>query len=296
MAAGQYQTLESLTRTMKILFLGDILGRAGRDAVIATVPELRRQYGLDFVIVNGENAAHGFGITPEICASLYAVGVDCITTGNHVWDQRQIINHIDGDPKLLRPLNFSDGTPGRGFNTYRLADGRQVLVINAMARLFMELNDDPFAAVDKVLSRFQLGRTVQAVVLDFHGEATSEKMAMGHYLDGRASLVVGTHTHVPTADLHILKGGTAYQTDAGMCGDYDSVIGMEKTISLARFTQRLPTDRMSPSGGEATVCGLLLETDDATGLARRVAPLRIGGMLQPMRPDASWEAAAVAAG
>tara|TARA_X000000368_G_scaffold402927_2_gene377346 strand:+ start:2073 stop:2918 length:846 start_codon:yes stop_codon:yes gene_type:complete len=273
---------------VKILFLGDLVGRSGRDAVINAVPDLRERYGLDFVVVNGENAAHGFGITPEICNSLYAAGVDCITTGNHIWDQRQIINHIGGDGRLLRPLNFIKGTPGNGFGVYKLDDDRQVLVINAMARLFMELNDSPFDAIEKLLDRYRLGDNVQAVILDFHGEATSEKMAMGHYLDGRASLVVGTHTHVPTADLHILAGGTAYQTDAGMCGDYDSVIGMEKTVSLAKFTQRLPTERMSPATGEATISGLLLETDDATGLAKRVTPLRMGGALQPATPDASW--------
>ena len=277
---------------MKILFLGDLVGRTGRDAVINAVPGMRTRYGLDFVVVNGENAAHGFGITPEICTSLYNAGVDCITTGNHVWDQRQIINHIDGDGRLLRPLNFPAGTPGNGFGVYRLEDGRQVLVVNAIARLFMELNDSPFAALDKLLERYQLGRNVDTILLDFHGEATSETMAIGHYLDGRVSLVVGTHTHVPTADLHVLENGTAYQTDAGMCGDYNSVIGMEKTVSVARFTQRLPTERMSPATGEATICGLILETDDATGLAKRCAPIRMGGRLQPIEPDASWLAAA----
>lgn len=273
---------------MKLLFLGDIMGRSGRDAVIDAVPGLRARFGLDFVVVNGENSAHGFGITPEICASLYAAGVDCITTGNHVWDQRQIINHIDGDVRLLRPLNFMAGTPGRGFHVYRTASDKRVLVINAMARLFMELNDDPFRAIDQLLDRHRLGRDVDAIMLDFHGEATSEKMAMGHYLDGRVTLVVGTHTHVPTADLHIMAGGTAYQSDAGMCGDYDSVIGMDKAISLAKFTQRLPTDRMNPASGDATLSGLLVETDETTGLARRVAPLRRGGCLLPAEPEDEW--------
>ncbi|MBV6633434.1 MAG: TIGR00282 family metallophosphoesterase [Alphaproteobacteria bacterium] len=279
---------------MKIMFLGDVVGRSGRDAVLNAVPDLRARYGLDFVVVNGENAAHGFGITPDICSSLYNAEVDCITTGNHVWDQRQIINHIDGDERLLRPLNFPAGTPGRGFSIFKLSDGRQVMVINAIARLFMELNDSPFAALDRLLERYELGRNIDAVLLDFHGEATSEKMGMGHHLDGRVSLVVGTHTHVPTSDLFILPGGTAYQTDAGMCGDYDSVIGMRKSSSTARFTQRLPTERAEPATGEATICGLLLETDDATGLAKRVTPIRMGGQLQPAIPDDSWRATAAA--
>ncbi|MEO0393770.1 MAG: TIGR00282 family metallophosphoesterase [Pseudomonadota bacterium] len=274
---------------MKILFLGDVVGRGGRDAVLAAVPMLRKRYGVDFVIVNGENAAHGFGITPDMCAKFYEAEIDCITTGNHVWDQDKIINYIDSDGRLLRPINFPANTPGHGFGLYKLSDGRQILVVNAIARLFMELNDSPFAAMDKLLARYQLQQNIDAIILDFHSEATSEAMAMGHHLDGRVSLVVGTHTHVPTADLHILKGGTAYQTDAGMCGDYDSVIGMEKAPSTARFVQRLPTGRHQPAMGEATVCGLLLETDDSTGLAKRCTPIRRGGRLQPVEPDASWQ-------
>jgi metallophosphoesterase (TIGR00282 family) len=265
---------------MRILFLGDVVGRAGRDAVVAAVPVLRTQHSLDFIIVNGENAAHGFGISPEICLQFYAAGVDCVTTGNHIWDQRAIINHIGQDRQLLRPLNFP-GAMGRGFEIYSLKDGRRILVVNAMARLFMELTDNPFTAIDQLLIKNRLGSDVQAIVLDFHGEATAEKMAMGHFCDGRVSLVVGTHTHIPTADAQILPGGTAYQTDAGMCGDYNSVIGMEKAPAIARFVQRMPTDKLSPASGEASVCGLIVETDDVTGLAKSIQPLRMGGQLQP---------------
>lgn len=266
---------------MRILFLGDVVGRTGRDAVTGAIPDLRQSLNLDFVIVNGENAAHGFGISPDICKQFYDVGVDCLTTGNHVWDQRTIINHIAQDHRLLRPLNFPDGSMGRGYEIYSLKDGRKIMVVNLMARLFMELTDNPFTVLDKLLNRVRLGHDVQAIVLDFHGEATAEKMAMGHFCDGRVSLVVGTHTHVPTADAQILPNGTAYQTDAGMCGDYDSVIGMEKAPALARFIQRMPTDRLSPALGEASLCGVIVETDDKTGLAISVQPFRRGGRLHP---------------
>ena len=266
---------------MRILFLGDVVGRTGRDAVVAALPDLRARHRLDFVIVNGENSAHGFGISPEICQQFYAAGVDCLTTGNHVWDQRAIINHIGQDRQLLRPLNFPEGAMGRGAEIYTLKDGRRILVVNLMARLFMELTDNPFTAIDRLLDKNRLGRDVHAIVLDFHGEASAEKMAMGHFCDGRVSLVVGTHTHIPTADAQILPGGTAYQTDAGMCGDYDSVIGMEKAPAIARFIQRMPTDRLSPASGEPSLCGLIVETDDVTGMAISIAPLRQGGRLQP---------------
>jgi len=268
---------------MRILLCGDVVGRSGRAVVTESMPRLRRELGLDFVVVNGENAAAGFGITDKICAEFYAAGVDVITTGNHVWDRRDIMMYIAGDPHLLRPANFPAGAPGNGSFLYTSADGRRVHVINVMARLFMDALDDPFAAVDAALAAQPLG-AVHAVVVDFHGEATSEKMSMGHFADGRASLVVGTHSHVPTADAQILPGGTAYQTDAGMCGDYDSVIGMQKQAAIARFTSKLPGERLQVAEGPATLCGVLVETDDATGLARRVAPLRLGGRLAPHLP------------
>jgi 2',3'-cyclic-nucleotide 2'-phosphodiesterase len=268
---------------MRVLLCGDVVGRPGREVVAAEVPRLRRALALDFVVVNGENAAHGFGITDRICAELYANGVDVITTGNHVWDRREIMAYIGGDPRLLRPLNFPPGTPGNGHGVYRLADGRAVVVANAMARLFMDAIDDPFAAVDRLLGAHPLGE-VAAIFIDFHGEATSEKTAMGHFCDGRASAVIGTHSHVPTADFRILEAGTAYMTDVGMCGDYDSVIGMRKEGAVARFVTKLPGDRLEVAEGHATLCAVLVETDDATGLARAVEPVRIGGRLAPHWP------------
>ena len=275
---------------MRVAFLGDIVGRAGRKAVTERLPDLRRQLDLDFVVVNGENAAGGFGITESICQELFAVGVDAISGGNHSWDQREALSFIEREPKLLRPVNYPAGTPGRGAATFEARRGRKVLVINVMGRLFMDPLDDPFAAVERELTRHTLGATVDFVLVDVHAEASSEKMAMAHLLDGRVSLVVGTHTHVPTADAVILAGGTAYQTDAGMCGDYDSVIGMQKDGSITRFTRKLPTARMQPAEGEATLCGVFVETDDRTGLARRIEPLRLGGKLKPALPETALAA------
>ncbi len=269
---------------MRILFCGDIVGRSGRQALQDHLGLLRRRLALDFVIVNGENAAHGFGITEAICKEIYGFGADVITTGNHAWDQREIVSYIDGDSRLLRPLNYQAGTPGQGAGVYTTPQGKRVLVANVMCRLFMELLDDPFAAAEAILAQHSLGRTVDAVVIDVHGEATSEKMAFGHSFDGRASLVVGTHTHVPTADEQILPGGTAYQTDAGMCGDYDSVIGMRKHTAIARFRKKIVNERLHPADGEATLCALFVETDDRTGLATHVEPVRIGGRLRPHMP------------
>jgi len=269
---------------MKILMVGDVVGKSGRTAIADHLPELREQLDLDFIVVNGENAAHGFGITDKICASLYQLGADVITTGNHVWDQREIMNYIGGDPKLLRPLNYPEGTPGNGFGIYEARDGKKVMVIHAMGRLFMDPLDDPFAGVEQVLAKYTLAAEVQAILVDFHGEASSEKLSMGHFLDGRVSAVVGTHTHVPTADYQILVGGTAYQTDLGMTGDYDSVIGMKKRTATERFTTKLPQGRLEPAEGEATLCGLIIETDDRTGLSKSVAPLRVGGRLSQALP------------
>ena len=212
---------------MRILFLGDVVGRDARDEILARVPELRRSCNLDAVIVDVDNAAHGFGITGQICEEFYKAGVDCLTGGNHVWDQREIIPHIERDPRLLRPLNYSAAAPGRGSYMIETPRGLKILVVHLMARLFMETVDSPFAAMEKVLGEYRLGKNVNAIFVDFHGEATSEKQAMGLYCDGRVSFVVGTHTHVPTADARILPKGTGYQTDAGMCGNYESVLGMD---------------------------------------------------------------------
>ena len=270
---------------MRLLFCGDIVGRSGRDAVKKHVPALRRDFDIDFVVANGENAAGGFGITGKICEELFAAGVDVISGGNHSWDQRETLDYIGRQPRLLRPHNYPAGTPGRGSAVFDAGRGRKVLVLNVMGRLFMDPLEDPFACVDSELAKHRLGGTVQAAILDFHAEATSEKMAIGHHADGRVSLVVGTHTHVPTADSMILPGGTAYQSDAGMCGDYDSVIGMDKTVPIQKFIRKLPTERMSPALGEGTFCGVFLETDDKTGLATAVSPVRLGGKLQPVIPQ-----------
>ena len=270
---------------MRLLFLGDIMGRSGRDAVIARLPGLRQTLGLDAVVANAENAAHGFGVTAKICAEFFEAGVDAITLGNHSWDQREMIGHIDQEARILRPLNYPPGTPGRGAAVYTLPRGRKILVIQVMGRLYMDPLDDPFAAVEKELARTRLGPGgVDAILVDVHAEASSEKMAMAHYCDGRVSAVVGSHSHIPTADAQILSKGTAYQTDAGMCGDYDSVIGMTKDNAIARFVRKMPGDRLTPAEGEATVCGIFVETDDKTGLATRIAPLRLGPRLAETMP------------
>ncbi|MBX3491689.1 MAG: YmdB family metallophosphoesterase [Parvibaculum sp.] len=269
---------------MRLLFLGDIVGRSGRDALVAELPGLRRQLGLDFVIVNGENAAGGFGITGAICDEVFDAGADVITLGNHSWDQREALVHIEREPRLIRPVNYPSGTPGRGATLVESASGARVLVVNALGRVFMEALDCPFEAVDRQLDACPLGQAADAIVIDMHAEATSEKMAMGHFCDGRVSLVVGTHSHVPTADAQVLPGGTAYQTDAGMCGDYNSVIGMEKDEPLNRFITKIPSGRFQPAMGPATLCGVFVETDAASGLARRVEPVRIGGRLRTALP------------
>ncbi len=270
---------------MRILFLGDIVGRSGRRAVLDQLTEMREKLRADFVIVNGENAAGGFGITEKICTQLLDAGADVITTGNHTFDQREALVFIERQPRLLRPVNYPPGTPGRGAGLFEAADGGQVLVINPMGQIYMPSLDDPFAAIERELAACPLGTGCDAIVIDMHAEITSEKMAMGQFCDGRASLVAGTHTHIPTADAQILPQGTAYQTDAGMCGDYDSVIGMDKDEPLTRFTRKIPSARFTPAGGEATICGVFIETDAATGLAKAIAPVRTGGRLAPAWPD-----------
>ena len=269
---------------MKILICGDVMGKAGRKAVENNLPDIRQRLDLDFVILNGENAAHGFGITDKICKTFYNAGTDVITTGNHVWDQREIIKYIESDNKLLRPMNYPTGTPGVGFGIFEAHRGRKVMVLNIMGRLFMDPLDDPFSAVEDALANQYLGKTVDAIIVDFHAEATSEKQGMGHFLDGRVSAVVGTHTHTPTADSQILPGGTAFQSDIGMIGDYDSVIGMKKELATKRFTTKISQGRLEPAEGEATFCAVYVETDDSTGLAKKVGALRMGGRLKKEWP------------
>jgi 2',3'-cyclic-nucleotide 2'-phosphodiesterase len=267
---------------MRILFLGDVVGRAGRDALVAGLPGLRQRLDVDLAVVNAENASHGFGLAPDMAQAMFAAGADVLTLGNHAWDRREIVPYIEGEPRLIRPINFTAGTPGQGSVIAVARDGRRVLVLQAMCRLFMELSDDPFRLTAEALARHRMGEggTVSAIVIDLHGEATSEKAAFAHSFDGRASLVAGTHTHVPTADHRVLPGGTAFVSDAGMCGDYDSVIGMEKGAASARFWRRVPGERLSPAAGEATLCGVVVTTDDGTGLAVGIAPVRVGGSLE----------------
>src|SRR5580700_304646 len=257
---------------MNILFLGDIIGKPGREAVAAHLPELKAALKPDLVIVNGENAAGGFGLTRAIAEEFFAMGIDVISTGNHWADQKEILTYIDSEDRILRPVNYPKGTPGRGANLYKTPSGQSVLVVNVMGRVFMDALNDPFAAVDAELSACVLGEGADAIVVDMHAEATSEKMAMGHFCDGRASLVVGTHQHVPTADAQILPAGTAYQTDAGACADYDSVIGMDKSEPLQRFLRKISSQRFTPATGPATLCGVFVEIN-AKGLAARIEPV-----------------------
>ena len=270
---------------MRILFVGDVVGRAGRAAVSEYLPGFVRDWSLDLVVVNGENAAGGFGITEAIYQELLDAGADAITLGNHAWDQREALVFIERAPKLVRPANFPRGTPGRGSTLVETKNGKRALILNAMGRVFMTPFDDPFAAIARELDACPLRQAVDAIVVDFHCEASSEKQAIGFFCDGRASLVVGTHTHVPTADHQVLHGGTAYMTDAGMTGDYDSIIGMQKDEPLRRFQSGIPSARFEPAGGTATLSGVAVETDDSTGLAVKVAPLRVGGRLSPAAPD-----------
>jgi metallophosphoesterase (TIGR00282 family) len=265
---------------MRILFVGDIVGRSGRTVLNDRLPRLVVDWKLDLVIVNGENAAGGFGITEAIYREFIDAGADAITLGNHAWDQREALVFIARAPKLVRPLNFPAGTPGRGVALVEAKNGARVLVLNALGRVFMEPLDDPFTGIDREITACPLGSAADAIVVDLHAEATSEKQAMGHYLDGRVSLLVGTHTHAPTADHRVLSGGTAYVSDVGMTGDYDSVIGMNKEEPLGRFLRRIPSGRFEPATGPATLCGVAVETDDATGLALSITPVRLGGRLE----------------
>jgi len=278
---------------MRFAFFGDVVGRSGREALAEHLPGLRRVLDLEFVIINAENAAAGFGITEATAKELFEAGADCLTLGNHSWDQKEALTYIVREPRLIRPANYPvlSDAPGRGSNVYETARGQRILVINLLGRVHMDALDDPFAAADRELEACPLGAAVDAVIVDMHCEATSEKMAMGHFCDGRASLVVGTHTHVPTADAQILNGGTAYQTDAGACCDYDSVIGNQKEEPLRRFTTRISGGRYQPASGPATVCGVYVETDDRTGLAKRIEPIRIGGRLKETVPVVELEKA-----
>jgi metallophosphoesterase (TIGR00282 family) len=268
---------------MRLLFVGDVVGRAGRAIVAQRLPELRERWRLDLVVVNGENAAGGFGITEAIFQEFLDAGADAVTLGNHAFDHREALGFIDRQPRLIRPHNFPPGAPGRGAALVETRTGAKALVVNLMGRVFMDALDDPFRAIDVELGLTPLG-ACDVALIDFHAEASSEKQAFGHHVDGRASLVVGTHTHVPTADARILTGGTAFMTDVGMTGDYDSVIGMAKEEPVRRFLKKTPGARMEPAMGEATLSAVAVETG-ADGRAVKIGPVRIGGKLSAAAPD-----------
>ena len=268
---------------MRILFVGDVVGRSGRNAIAEYLPGMVKDWSLDLVVVNGENAAGGFGITEAIYQEFLDAGADAVTLGNHSWDQREALVFIERAERLVRPANYPRGTPGRGAALVETKNGKHALVVNALGRVFMTPFDDPFAALERELGACPLGVAADAIVVDFHCEATSEKQGVGFFCDGRASLVVGTHTHVPTADHRIMPGRTAFMSDVGMTGDFDSVIGMNKDEPLNRFLRKIATSRFEPASGPATLCGLAVETD-AKGLAGKVAPVRLGGGLEEARP------------
>jgi metallophosphoesterase (TIGR00282 family) len=270
---------------MKILFLGDVVGRSGRTAIIEQLAKLREDWKLDFIVVNGENASNGAGLTSAHAKALLDAGADVLTLGDHSFDQKDMIQFCESEPRIIRPLNFSKSAPGKGAKVFEASRGRKVLVAQALGQVFMKRPfDDPFSALETVLKAHPMGGNVNASLIDIHCEATSEKMAVGHFCDGRASIVVGTHTHVPTSDTMILPGGTAFQSDAGMCGDYNSVIGMDKAEPLRRFITGMPKGRFEPANGEATLSGIYVETDDRTGKATRVEAVRQGGRLSQQGP------------
>jgi hypothetical protein len=260
---------------MRILYCGDVVGRPGREVVVENAAFLREKFKLDALIVNGENAAHGFGITPDICRKFFSAGVDLLTTGNHVFDVQDILPVLDSEKRIIRPLNYPAGTLGRGYALLELLGGKRLLTVQVMGRVFMEALDCPVKALEALLKQYRLGGNVDAILVDIHAEATSEKISFAHYFDGQVSAVFGTHTHVPTADECVLKKGTAYQTDVGMCGDYDSVLGFEEKAPIARLIKKYPTERLIPSKGKGTLCGIFVETDDKTGLAKHVERVKI---------------------
>lgn len=265
---------------MKLFFCGDIVGRSGREAALSHLPRLKAEHAFDFVVASGDNAAGGFGITSAVARELLAGGVDVITGGDHIWDQKEILPYLAQEKRLLRPANFPDSAPGAGSGLFEAVSGRKVFVVHLLGQVFhKEHAACPFATANQLLEGVRMPAGAQAILVDFHAEATSEKMAMGHHLDGRVSLVVGSHTHVPTADARILPRGTAYQTDAGMCGDYNSVIGFAPEGPLQRFLTKISRVPLEPASGEGTLCGVMVETDDTTGLAKAVTAIRRGGVL-----------------
>ncbi len=260
---------------MRILFIGDVVGRSGRDKLAAELPHLQKVHAIDVTIVNGENAAHGFGMTPSICHDMFGLGVDVITAGDHVWDQKELIPYLSREKRLLRPHNFPPSNPGCGLVVHTLTNGKKILIIHLLAQVFhKEHVACPFAAADEILKQYSMPGNVSAIFVDFHGEATSEKNALGQYLDGRVSAVIGTHTHIPTADARILPKGTAFQTDAGMCGDYNSIIGFKKEAVLQRFITKNQKHKLEVATGDASLYAVIIETDDNTGLTKAIENIK----------------------
>lgn len=259
---------------MRLIYCGDVVGRAGREAVLNNIADIREKYAPDVFIVNVENAAHGFGVTPGICREFLEKGIDALVTGNHVWQQRELIPFLNDCKQIIRPLNYPETLPGRGALEITLANGKKILIVQLLGRLFMEAVDCPVQAVDKLLKSYTLGKNIDAVFVDIHAEATSEKLAMGYYLDGKVSVVAGTHTHVPTADYRLLRQGTAYITDVGMCGDYDSVLGFEIDEPINRLARKYSGGRLTVSKGKGTLYGIIVDIDD-TGRALSIEQLVI---------------------
>ena len=264
---------------MKILICGDVVGRSGREIVEKEIPILRKKEKIDFVVLNGENAASGFGITKKICEKFYSIGIDVITSGNHIWDQKEILDYINKDLRLLRPCNFPMNSPGSGYGTYKIDNGKIICVINVMCRLFMDSLESPFESVKKIIELIKSKYDDVIILVDVHGESTSEKMALAHFFDGQVNAIFGTHTHVPTADLQVLEKGSFFQTDLGMCGDYDSVIGMSKQNSLNKFLKK-DSKKHFPATGDATLCGVIVDCDIDTGLAVNVKSYLFGNQLK----------------
>ena len=265
---------------MRILFLGDVVGSSGCSKLVENLPFQKKQREIDFVIVNGENADEsGVGLTQKICEKFFSSGVDVITSGNHIWDQKDIMKFIENEKRILRPKNFFEPSPGKGFEIFTTVNNFKIGVLNLIGNVFMKKSNDVFEAANQFINKFKLKKDFDFLVVDFHGEITSEKNAIGHFFDGKASLVVGTHTHIPTNDARILQNGTAYQTDAGMCGDYDSVIGMNKNNSLNRFMKK-DSVKHFPANGDSTLCGVIVECNTETGLANKVESYVFGKQLK----------------
>ena len=265
---------------MKILFCGDIVCRTGRESIFANIPKLKKEHNIDFIIANVDNASGGFGINENNSKDFTEIGIDVLTGGDHIWDKKEMSHYITRDKRILRPLNFPKSSPGAGARIFTSINNKQVLVIHILGQVFIKENlNCPFESVDSILKNYKLGQNIDAIFVDFHAEASSEKMAMGKFLDGRVSAIIGSHTHIPTNDYHIMTQGTAYQTDAGMCGDYDSVIGMEKDVPLKNFLSKRRIGKMKPAKKEATFCASIIEIYDKTGLAKNINIVKIGGLL-----------------